>query len=118
MAKKKYTEEELKEHRHIYYMANREKVLARFKEKNKKIPIEIRRKKARDYYQSNRDRLLPQQKEYYYKKREENPIHILYVRLKTRAAEKGLEFNIEESDLQIPEVCPFLGIYRYWKTIK
>lgn len=31
-------------------------------------------------------------------------------RAKARAAEKGIEFNIDKNDVIVPEVCPILGI--------
>lgn len=35
---------------------------------------------------------------------------LLVASAKARAVKKGLEFNIEPSDIVIPEVCPLLGI--------
>ena len=66
------------------------------------------------YYRDNKQRLIPVQKEYYYRQKECNPVHILYIRLKSRAKKKGVDFTIEESDLVIPEMCPFLGISLYF----
>jgi hypothetical protein len=34
----------------------------------------------------------------------------MWRRAKNRAAEKGLEFDIEVSDIIIPDICPILGI--------
>jgi hypothetical protein len=38
----------------------------------------------------------------------------LFKSIKVRAARKGLPFNLEESDIVIPEVCPVLGIPLKW----
>lgn len=37
-------------------------------------------------------------------------IHYLWFRAKQRAAKYGYEFNIEESDIVIPEICPILEV--------
>lgn len=39
-----------------------------------------------------------------------NFVHAMWKAAKSRAEKKGLEFNIEESDIIIPEVCPLLEI--------
>lgn len=39
-----------------------------------------------------------------------NFIHSMWKSAKNRAAKKGLEFNIEESDIIIPAICPLLNI--------
>ena len=38
----------------------------------------------------------------------------LFKSIKVRSARKGLPFNLEESDIVIPEVCPVLGIPLKW----
>ena len=43
---------------------------------------------------------------YKYKKKE----NVILSRAKTRAKAKGLEFNLEVSDIVIPQKCPILGI--------
>jgi hypothetical protein len=70
----------------------------------------VRSEYDKNYYAKNRDRLLKQQTEYYYRKKKENPVHVLFIRLRSRAKEKGLAFNIDESDIIIPRKCPILGI--------
>ena len=47
---------------------------------------------------------------YYQIWRRKNPEQYLYNAAKRRAREKGLEFNIEVSDIKIPETCPILGL--------
>lgn len=39
-----------------------------------------------------------------------NPINEMFYNSKTRAKQKGLEFNIEKSDIVIPSMCPVFGI--------
>lgn len=53
---------------------------------------------------------LNPQELYNYKWRSDNPAKYLIQSAKSRAKKKGLEFNLEESDIIIPAVCPVLGI--------
>lgn len=39
-----------------------------------------------------------------------NFAHTLYIETKSRAKKSNIPFNIEESDIVIPQVCPVLGI--------
>ena len=44
------------------------------------------------------------------KRKIEHPEKVIYMSAKNRANEKGLEFNIELSDIIIPKFCPILNI--------
>lgn len=43
-------------------------------------------------------------------RRMENYAHTLFIETKSRARLSGIPFDIEENDLQIPLLCPILGI--------
>lgn len=53
-----------------------------------------------------RENLLQSKRDSY----KRNIIHNIWKRAKTRAIKYNLEFNIEESDIVIPEMCPLLNI--------
>ena len=40
----------------------------------------------------------------------------MLIRSRARAKKHGFEFNLEESDIGIPEVCPVLGIPLYFSN--
>ena len=40
----------------------------------------------------------------------DNPLLNAFKTAKSRAKSRGLEFNIEKEDLELPEVCPVFGI--------
>ena len=44
------------------------------------------------------------------KYRKHNPIKYMFSQTKRRATHRGQEFNIDLSDIVIPEVCPLLGL--------
>ena len=44
------------------------------------------------------------------KSRKKNKENALFLRARSRAKEKGIEFTIIQSDVIIPEICPILGI--------
>jgi len=46
----------------------------------------------------------------YCKWRDADPRNLLLAGARTRAKELGLEFNLTKEDLQVPDVCPALGI--------
>lgn len=68
-----------------------------YKEKHK-----IRMSKDLEY----REKILEQKREDYKK----HIIHYMWVRAKQRAEKYGYEFNIEESDIIIPSICPILEV--------
>lgn len=63
------------------------------------------REKWDEWYQTNREEILKKAVE----RRQHNPAQYLLNECKRRAKDKDLEFNLDLSDIIIPEVCPYMG---------
>ena len=50
------------------------------------------------------------ERDYSKRRRQENPEYYLWKAAKKRAKDKGLDFDIEVSDIIIPQFCPLLNI--------
>ena len=68
--------------------------------------LEIRRARNKARYKKHRIRILKYNRDYIIKHKEK---HLLGL-AKTRSRKSGLEFNIDLSDIIIPQFCPILGI--------
>ena len=64
------------------------------------------RERAKAHYWANREKVSQRSKEL----RKENIGKYLVAEARRRAKSKGLAFNLEVNDVQVPEVCPVLGI--------
>ena len=58
------------------------------------------------YYEKNKIERTKQ----HYQYMQNNPIYYIWSRSKNNAKTKGLEFTIEQKDIQIPTHCPYLNI--------
>lgn len=88
-----------------YYAQNKEHVklqVAQWQAKNLE--------KVRGYKKKYDDKSKEKKKQWQLNYRKVNPLKYLFNLAKKRAFRKGLEFNIELSDLSLPEVCPYLNI--------
>lgn len=97
--------EDIKNNRHEYYLKNKKKFLDKAKKWAKENP-DKRRAIELKWRKENREKEKQRQDKY----RKDNPEKYLYNLAKRRAKNKGLEFNIEHSDVVVPEYCPLLGI--------
>lgn len=70
------------------------------------------------YRAANKDKLREYNKHYQRKYYEENPTKYLYWQIKGRASELGLPFDLDLSDLIIPDTCPILDIPIFRNTGK
>jgi hypothetical protein len=87
-----------------YYEANREEIIARqtaYYEANREEIIA--RKTA--YCEANREEIIARQTSY----RMEHPIRTMLYGAKRRAIAAGLSFDLVETDIHIPELCPVFG---------
>ena len=97
----------------------------RWYEKHKEAISEKRRgtrnEACRQYYIKNRERLLAQQKEWakqnpdkvkkaLQKYRDSNKERRLYWNIKSRALKRNIEFDLDITDIIIPDVCPYLQV--------
>jgi|DEB0MinimDraft_6_1074348.scaffolds.fasta_scaffold53017_3 hypothetical protein len=96
-----------------YHAENREKRTEYNKEwkraARKKDPDKYReydKKQNKKYYEENKERLKEKNREYV----KNNKPRYLLGGAKKRAKDKSLPFDLELSDIVIPEFCPMLGI--------
>lgn len=59
-----------------------------------------------NYRKNNRNKFLDHQKTWAIN----HPEKSIFMKTRVRAKKKGIEFNIENTDIQIPETCPILNI--------
>lgn len=60
----------------------------------------------KDYYLKNRDSFLNSSR----KSHSKNRVTTLLISSRREAKRKGLEFNLEREDIQIPQTCKYLGV--------
>lgn len=89
--------------------ANREQYLASLKEWRENHKEELKEYKAR-WFQENKSRIRSDRNAKYQVAKETWPELIMWEAARGRAKRKKLPFNIEVSDIIIPEVCPVLGL--------
>ena len=65
---------------------------------------------------SDREKHREWERDYLKRKRQENPEYYLWKGAKKRAKDKQLDFDIEVSDIIIPQFCPLLHIPIIHKT--
>ena len=109
---KKNREEKL-EYQRKYAVENREKLREYKKEwmraVKKKDPDKFKeydKKYNKKYYEENKERLKEKNKEY----TRNNRHRIMLSGARKRSKDKSLPFDLELSDIVIPEFCPILGI--------
>ena len=75
-------------------------------------------KSGKEYYLNNKEYKKKKDKDYNKKMGKENPELFLWRRCRQRAKFMGIDFNLELSDIVIPEVCPILGMKISFSTGK
>ena len=89
-----------------YYLKNKEKRNKQTAEWYSKNTALARSLNKANYEKLTKADLAKKQKKY----RQENPVRHAFVRSKASAKARGLKFNLDESDIQIPEFCPVFGV--------
>lgn len=100
------SKEEILEYGREYHKNNREELLAKQREYYKVTKGASQKK----YYKNNKEKCIKVRQEYQKNLREVNPVHALYINLKSAAKQKKLEFSIDESDIRVPIMCPIMQI--------
>ena len=68
------------------------------------------REKNAEHVKRYREYKYPDYAEHMGQDRLNNPERYMHSRAKSRAKKRGTEFNIDKSDIDIPIICPILGI--------
>ena len=80
------------------------------KKQVKKLCIFCKKDKAQKHFRKKRGACRACEAYAARLRRYDNPIRSLLTGAKTRSKRKNIKFDIDESDIVIPEVCPVLGI--------
>lgn len=111
------SKEELRIKRSEYYRSNKEKILEKHKAYRDTHKEEMA-ENCRLWYLKNKEKVNHSNKKYYYDNKDKKVEVYLYSSAKSRAKDKNLDFNIELSDIIIPEYCPILNIKLFKGTEK
>jgi len=107
-----------------YYARNKEKIDKKNKEYAIKNKDKIKKqnaerylknkeaflKRSKDRYKKNEERIKKQSAQRYARNKDKNHIKMLLQGAKKRAKDHNMVFNLEPSDIIIPQICPLLGI--------
>lgn len=97
---------------------DRKEYMRQWREKKKLSDPDYFRTQSVKHYYIRRDKMTEEEKEkekernrkYLKESRRKDPrVHML-ADARKRAKQKGLEYNIKKEDIEIPEMCPVLGI--------
>lgn len=122
-----FTTEKRKEYNKKYYEKNRKKILRSLKQKRDTDPVWARAQdtKNKEYYQNNKQEMVAAQKRRYDNLTKEQKLsrqeqmqqrelevltETMYRRTRNRASRLDIPFNLELSDIIVPNECPVLGI--------
>ena len=99
------TKEQARAYNQIYYEKNKEKLKedasSYYEENREKVLVVVR-----EYRDNNRQLIREKGRQYY----RDNLKNRLVNAARSRSKKSGLEFDITEDDIDIPDVCPLLNI--------